>query len=269
MGLMLMGRRDIQVLNCGYQEPDYPAFALRPEWEIERLGFQLYHRLIGSETLRGTDVIEIGCGRGGGARFLTENFGPRSYWATDNSRLLIAANRLRRRPRALRFRYARADRVPFKAATFDVGIAVEATHCMSDKAAFLCEMARVLRPGGRLLIADFFYRRDSSPSALSVFRKAVRESAWKVDAEQDWTSNTLASLEADSPRRVDEISRLPRLIRKYVLSFASTVESPLYQQLRDGRAMYVHFALSLRANLGKADSGGRIPAPDHTIAGTT
>jgi len=246
VGLALMGRRDMQVLNCGYREPGYPAFALRPEWEIERLGFQLYHRLTRSVAMNGADVIEIGCGRGGGARFLAENFGPRSYWATDNSRLLIAGNRLRRRPMGLRFRFARADRVPFKAASFDIGLSVETMHCLSDKAAFLDEMARVLRPAGRLLIADFFYQRDSSPSALSVFKKAVRESAWEVDDEQDWTSNTVASLEADSPRRFGEIARLPRMIRKYVLSFASTVESPLYHQLRDGRAAYVHFALSLR-----------------------
>jgi len=246
VGLALIGRRDMQVLNCGYHEPGYPAFALRPEWEIERLGFQLYHRLVRSVMLRGADVIEIGCGRGGGARFLAENFGPRSYWATDNSRLLIAASRLRRPPTGLRFRYAQADRVPFKAASFDLGLSVETMHCLGDKAAFLDEMARVLRPGGRLLIADFFYQRDSSPSALSAFRKAVRESAWEADAEQDWTSNTIASLEADSPRRFAEIARLPRVIRKYVLSFASTVESPLYHQLCDGRAVYVHFALSLR-----------------------
>lgn len=246
LGLLLMGRRDMRVLNCGYHEPVYPAFKLRPELEAERLGFQLYHRLIGSKTIEGADVIEVGCGRGGGARFLTEHFAPRSYWATDYSRLLIAANRFSRGPTGLRFRFARADRVPFGKASFDCGLTVETVHCVRNKASWLDEMARVMRPGGRLLIADFFYRRDSSPSALSGFIAAVRRSAWEVVEQLDWTVNALAALKTDSPRRVDELARLPRGIRKYANSFATTVDGPLYLQLSDGRAAYVHFALALR-----------------------
>jgi ubiquinone/menaquinone biosynthesis C-methylase UbiE len=246
LGLVLMRRRGLEMLNCGYSEAGYPHIPLKPESEGERLGFQLYHRLVRSASLAGADLIEIGCGRGGGARFLAGQFGPRSYWATDFSRLFTFTNRLSHRPMSLRFRFARAERLPFQAGSFDLGLSVEAMHPLPDKAACLKEMARVLRPGGRLLIADFFYARDSSPSALTRFRRTVGESAFKVDTEEDWTPHVLEALEADTPRRLAEIRKLPRVFHKLATSFASTSVSPIYHQLRDGRATYVHFELSLR-----------------------
>jgi SAM-dependent methyltransferase len=244
LGLILLRHRRLQVLNCGYDEAGYPRIKLRPEWEADRLGFQLYHRLARSAPIDGADVFEVGCGRGGGARFLTSHFLPRSYKATDFSHLFILANRLARSSNGLRFRFAHADRLPFAANSFDLGFAVEAVHPLPDKTAFLDEMARVLRPGGRLLMADFFYARDSSPNALSGFRAAVEKSPLKVEIEEDWTAQALAALEADSPRRLAEIARLPSVLRRPAISFAGTRESPLYHQLRDGRAGYVHFALS-------------------------
>jgi len=234
------------MLNCGYSEPGHPAIELPPVCETERLGFQLYHRLAGSAPLRGARVLEIGCGRGGGARFLMEHTSPVSYSATDTCRTFVLTNHLRRRPERLSFHCSRADRLPFKADSFDFGIAVEAVHPLPDKAAFLVEMGRVLRPGGRLLIADFFYTRPSSPNALTGFREAVANSTLRIDVEEDWTRQALAALESDSPRRLDEIRRLPRAFRKVALSFACTVQSPLYHQLRDGRAVYAHFELTRR-----------------------
>jgi hypothetical protein len=85
-----------------------------------------------------------------------------------------------------------------------------------------------------------------------------------VDTEENWTKQAIEALEADSPRRLAEIHRLPRLFRQLAISFASTVVSPLYQQLRDGRAVYVHFGLSIRAAVPEgqaARSGDRLQQP--------
>ena len=247
LGLIVLRKRRFRVLNCGYSEVDYPAISLGADSETERLGLQLYHRLVRSVSLTGADVLEVGCGRGGGAQFLAETYAPRSYWATDLSWIFIGSARLRRRSPGLRFRFAQANHLPFRAHSFDIGLSVESVHLLHDKAAFLQEMARVLRPGGRLLIADFFYARDSSPSALTSFRKTIVESGLELDTEENWTKQAIEALEADSPKRLAEIHRLPRVFRELAISFASTVVSPLYQQLRDGRAMYVHFELSIPA----------------------
>jgi SAM-dependent methyltransferase len=244
LGLLLARRRGMQMLNCGFQEAGFPALPLDAEAGLERLGFQLYHRLAGSAGLGGARVFEVGCGRGGGARYLAEHFHPLSYTATDSSRSFVLANRLRRHPAQLDFRFARATRLPFGPSSRDIGIAVEAIHPLPDKPAFLSEAARVLRPGGKLLVADFFYTRDDSPNAIAGFRRAIAGSPFRAEVDEDWTPQATAALEADSPRRLAEIDRLPRIFHALALSFACTSASPLYHQLHDGRAVYAHFELS-------------------------
>jgi ubiquinone/menaquinone biosynthesis C-methylase UbiE len=243
LGLMLWRRKGLQLLNCGYAGEGYPRFALPPEDEPERLGFQLYHRLVRGTPLAGRDVVEIGCGRGGGARFLARECGPLRFIATDASHLLILGNRQRAKPLNLEFRAALAVRLPLPAESCDVVISVEAIHPQPDKAAVLAESARVLRPGGRMLVADFFYTRDSSPNAASLFRSCVSRSPFKTVLDEDWTAQAVAAMEEDSPRRFAEIDKLPRFMRKAALSFAGTVRSPLYTQLRNGQARYLHFCL--------------------------
>jgi ubiquinone/menaquinone biosynthesis C-methylase UbiE len=243
MGLILWRQDGTQLLNCGYAEPGYPALALAAAEEAERLGYQLYDRLVRGVALAGKEVAEIGCGRGGGARFLARTTGVRRFTATDASRLLIAANWRRAGPDNLVFRAATAGHLPFAAASCDVMLAVEALHVVPDKAAALAEIARVLRPGGILLIADFFYQRETSANAASRFRAAIRDSGLVLETEEDWTSPALASLSADSARRLAAIESLPRFMRGVALSFASTTHSPLYAQLSNGQARYLHFRL--------------------------
>ena len=244
LGLMLWRRKGLQLLNCGYAEEGYPRFSLPPADEPERLGFQLYHRLVRDTPLAGRDLVEIGCGRGGGARFLARECGPRRLIATDASHLLILGNRRRPTSPNLEFRMALAGRLPLPAESCDVVVSVEAIHPQPDKSAVLAEAARVLRPGGHMLVADFFYTRDSSPNAASLFRAGVRRSPFERMLEDDWTAHAVAALEEDSSRRFAEIDRLPRFMRRAALSFAGTVRSPLYIQLRNGQARYLHFCLT-------------------------
>jgi tocopherol O-methyltransferase len=48
--------------------------------------------------------------------------------------------------------------------SFDVVWAIESVCYANDKADFLKETFRVLKPGGRLIIADFFKRKDLEPA---------------------------------------------------------------------------------------------------------
>jgi ubiquinone/menaquinone biosynthesis C-methylase UbiE len=244
IGLLLLRHPGLQMLNCGYAEDEYPEFPLTPEQEPERLGYQLYHRLVRYHPITRSDVLEVGCGRGGGARFLAGTFHPHSYLATDASGTLIRAQRRRQGANArLTFAAARAEHLPVPDASQDIVIGVETLSPLADKALFLREVARVLRPGGRLLIADFFYTRPDSRHAASLFRQLAAASPLMTLTDEDWTARAVRALEEDSPRRLAEIDRLPKLFRSAALSFAGTTQSPLYRQLKDGRAVYLHFVL--------------------------
>jgi SAM-dependent methyltransferase len=246
LGLLLFRHRGLQMLNCGHHQVGGLRFILTPEQEAERPGFALYHRLASGVVVAGTDVLEIGCGRAAGARFIAERFAPRSYLATDASRMLIAAARRHAAPPHLRLLRAPAEKLALPDASFDLCLAVEAMTLIADKPAFLATISRLLRPAGAFFVADYFYTRPTSPNAAGGFRNAVEHSPLRIEAEEDWTANAVAALEIVSPERLAMIERLPSLLRRPALAFAGTTESPLYLQLRDGRASYLHFRLRRR-----------------------
>ena len=59
-------------MNYGWAslDPTASALTLRPEDEPNRYCIQLYHRVASVVDLCGSDVLEVGCGRGRGASYV-------------------------------------------------------------------------------------------------------------------------------------------------------------------------------------------------------
>lgn len=115
---------------------------------------------IGPEDL----VLDAGCGIGGSSIWLAENQGA-EILGINIQPLHLDLAREEARSRGLE------DRVRFEERnycdsglepdSFDVVWALESVCHSEDKSAFLAEAWRVLRPGGRLIVGDFFqFRRD-------------------------------------------------------------------------------------------------------------
>ena len=68
--------------------------------------------------------------------------------------LLVARRQADRIQRAVSLRQADATALPFPADSFDTVVSTFAMCCIPDERAALVEALRVLRPGGRLLLAD-------------------------------------------------------------------------------------------------------------------
>ena len=102
--------------------------------------------------LSGLDVVEVGCGRGGGAAFLFSRHAPSSLTGVDAAPQQIeqARRRFGAQGEALQFRVGAADSLPVEDDSADLLLSVESMHTYTDKAAFLREARRVLRPGGAL-----------------------------------------------------------------------------------------------------------------------
>lgn len=105
----------------------------------------------------GDRILDIGCGLGGTARFLAGKTGARvsgidltpEYVETGN-----ALNRSLDLATRIDLTVASALDLPFDAATFDRAVMLHVGMNIADKASLFSEIARVLRPGGVMVVYD-------------------------------------------------------------------------------------------------------------------
>lgn len=129
------------------------------------------------------DLLDIGTGTG---RIL-ELLAPRATRAIgiDRSPAMLGAARPAFAEPALRhvqLRQGDMYRLPLPDASVDLAVLHQVLHYADDPAAALREAARVLRPGGRLLVADF------APHALEFLRTehAHRRLGFATDEVRQW-----------------------------------------------------------------------------------
>jgi len=107
-------------------------------------------------------VLEVGCGTGVMLRSLArrEDFTGKAYGVDQCSHFIDAANRFARAEKVsdqLVFQVGDAHKLDFPAASFDVVIAHTLISHVTEPAAVLKEMARVVRLGGTVVIFDGDY----------------------------------------------------------------------------------------------------------------
>ena len=135
------------------------ALPLAASDEPHRYFIQLYHRTATQVDLSGKRVLEVSCGHGGGASYLTRTLNPASYTGLDLNPAGIEFCRKRHNLAGLDFVHGDAETLPFADQSFDAVINVEASHLYPHFSRFLAEVARVLRPGGHFLYADLRRRQ--------------------------------------------------------------------------------------------------------------
>lgn len=107
------------------------------------------------------NILDVGCGIGGSSLYLAEKFNARATGITLSP---VQANRAIDRARAAnlsdrtQFLVADALSTPFADNSFDFVWSLESGEHMPDKARFLQECYRVLKPGGTFLMATWCHR---------------------------------------------------------------------------------------------------------------
>jgi phosphoethanolamine N-methyltransferase len=103
-------------------------------------------------------VLDIGCGLGGLAQVLADEFGARVI-GVDVARLIVELGRKRIARSAVRdrveIRLIEPGPLPFETGQFDVVFGKDAWLHIPDKAAFFAEVSRVLKPGGIVTCGDW------------------------------------------------------------------------------------------------------------------
>jgi SAM-dependent methyltransferase len=242
----------------------------------DRHRLELYAVVAGSSDLAGRDVLEVGCGRGGGTAFVADHFKPRSMTGLDLAASAIAGSRARYGRPGLEFVTGDAENLPFPDATFDAVLSVESTHCYPDVASFLREARRVLRPRGRLLLADLRHAAQSprdgleqADSEIERLRRQLRDGGFRFLEEVDITANVARALELDTPALRARIERrVPKPLQRHALAFAAVEGSSMHRAIAAGEFTYMRFVLERPAASPPGEIGGPADptALDHAAA---
>lgn len=225
---------EVLFLNYAFETDPPVALPLLPEDEPNRVCIQLYHHVAAQVDLSGKEVLEVSCGHGGGASWITRTMLPATYTGLDLNPAGITFCRQHHPVPHLNFVQGDAQRLPFPDHSLDVVINVEASHCYPDFPGFLAEVARVLRPGGYFLYADFRFR-DSIPA----WEAAIAAAPLGIMRTRDIGAEVLRGMDGNAARSHALIrQRLPRFLYSLGCDFAGVPGSRIYTALQSGELSY-------------------------------
>lgn len=163
---------------------------------------QLMERLIAELPRRAGTILDVACGTGATSRYLSRYWDPQCIYGINVSERQLAECR-RGVPRA---HFARMDAaaMSFNDESFGNVVCVEAAFHFETRQAFLNEVFRILRPGGRLVLTDVLlheeghallplWRRSNYVPSLGAYEAVVRAAGFShvqvIDiTEEGWRS---------------------------------------------------------------------------------
>jgi SAM-dependent methyltransferase len=227
-------------MNYGYSanEREQPL-ELPDDPHIQRYPLQMYHYLAVKAPIEGKTLLEVGSGRGGGARHIASHLKPASYTGIDLAQNAVElANKIHQLPN-LKFVQGNAEAIPMEDNSMDVVINVESCHSYGCVKTFLKEVCRVLKPGGHLLLVDF--RKVEN---IEEFRSQLRETGLEWVEEEDITDNVVRAIEAEDETKHGRIRELiPQRWQKLFAEFAGVVGSKMHLDFKNGNRLYCRYVL--------------------------
>ena len=134
------------------------------------------------QPIKNKEILEIGCGNGVQALYINANYGPLKITGIDlNKANIEIANGEKVRANADNVEFLVDDaqnlgHVPSN--SVDILINIESAFHYPDKSAFLKEISRVLKPGGRFLIADILSTRKKREGLMKIWGKPMGHHFW-------------------------------------------------------------------------------------------
>lgn len=225
---------EVLFLNYAFEASPPVGLSLDPVDEPHRACIQLYHHVATQVDWAGKAVLEVSCGHGGGASWLTRTLKPAHYTGLDLNPAGISFCQQRHHIPNLRFQQGDAQRLPFPEASLDIVLNVEASHCYPDFPGFLREVARVLKPGGHLLYADFRFSDQ-----FAEWDAAIATAPLRIVQTRDIRAEVLRGMEANAVRSEALIcQRLPGFLHSLGRDFAGLPGARLYEALQARELSY-------------------------------
>lgn len=236
--------KKIPTENWHFMNYGYVPGPLEPTLRLERISeeqyaLQMYHYLATKTETEGKHLLEVGSGRGGGARHIAEVLKPASYTGMDIAHNAVElANKIHALPN-LKFIQGSAEQIPLADNSVDVVINVESCHAYGSVCKFLSEVKRVLRPGGYFLMVDF-----RSSKNMVVLKDQLKGTGMETVAEENISDNVIRSIEDSNATKTERIKTLiPARWQKIFSEFAGVQGSKFHLTLKDRSRLYYRFVL--------------------------
>lgn len=221
---------EFTVLNYGFSSD--PENSVLPASDPEFYCLRLYEHTVRDTPLAGRDVLEVSCGRGGGANFVSRTFQPQRYVGVDLSDENIRLARSREARAGLTFEIGNAEQLALPDASFDVVINIEASHLYDDRGRFFAEVLRVLRPGGYFCYTDGCWADDDCSEELL-------DLGFELLERLEITTNVLRALRKDSARRATLFDAMRnRELREEYKHWGGVVGYRAYNRFEAGQTRY-------------------------------
>ena len=235
--------RHLRVSNYGYAPLDEEIFQLDPNHQH---GLQLYKELVKNQKgfliPEHSRVVEVGCGKGGGAEYLINRFNPGKFTGIDYSEKAIAfCNEQYTHIKNADFICADAHHLPIPGNSVEVVINVESSHIYKDIDRFLLEIHRILKPGGKFLLTDY---RIVKNYPIEMLENKITSSGFKISEKRIITPQVLEACMQDSERRKQIIDQhCPWYLKKYLRHFAILKGTKKSVMLANGEIVYFIYHL--------------------------
>jgi SAM-dependent methyltransferase len=229
-----LNTQDITFLNYGYEDAPPLNLPLDENDAPNRYSINLYHQVASQVDLTGKKVLEASCGHGGGASYIKRTLNPAEYTGLDYNPDGVAYCSEHHKLPGLNFVHGNAEDLPFPDNSFDAVVNVEASHAYPTLSKFLSEVARVLKPSGDFLYADFRGRPE-----FPVWEGALDEVPLRQVSKRVINDSVVRSLDASAQDKLDLIShRLPKFLRPFSRHFAGVPGTGIYNVIQSGGAEY-------------------------------
>jgi SAM-dependent methyltransferase len=181
-------------------------------------------------------LADVGCGHGGPGLWVAATTGA-DYLGVDINEPALAAVRERAAalelPGQVRAAIGAFERLPVGDAVLDAVMSVDALLFAPDKPAAAAELARAIRPGGRLVLTTWDYSRrpEGRPEQVADHRPLLHEAGFELDAYEttpQWQERQRA-MDRLLLERVDELAAEsgedPQDVRAGLLEMAAAVDA--------------------------------------------